>query len=377
MQGGSSGNGRARRLSGVLGLGLAATVALAGCGAATSTPSSTTAPTSSASSHGKGKTKAASTAAKPNVVIGYENAPDPEMVAIAQHDFAKYMHAHVTMKYYSSGPAALASLASGSLQFMTVLGNPPVVTAIAHGVPLEVVWAMEQYTKAEGLVVRKGHHFTSLKSLAGHHVALVQGSTSPFVLSAALKAAGVPASKVTFTNMTPPEMVAAWKRKSINAAYVWVPFFSTMASSGGKVLMYDQNQANTAPIFNLAVANRSFATKHPHITEGFIKAEAAGYASYKAHPNAAYKAMGKLNQISATEAKSQASGLRFISLKGQLGSSGMGTTSTVGSSLVTKSLTSAAAWLKSVGAIRKVPANLSSYVNPSFAQKVEKSGFKG
>ncbi len=377
MHGGRSGNGRVRCLSGVLGLGLAATVALAGCGAATSTPYSTTAPTSSASSHGRGKTKAASTAAKPNVVIGYENAPDPEMVAIAQHDFAKYMHAHVTMKYYSSGPAALASLASGSLQFMTVLGNPPVVTAIAHGVPLEVVWAMEQYTKAEGLVVRKGHHFTSLKSLEGHHVALVQGSTSPFVLSAALKAAGVPASKVTFTNMTPPEMVAAWKRKSINAAYVWVPFFSTMVSSGGKALMYDQNQATTAPIFNLAVANRSFATKHPHITEGFIKAEAAGYASYKAHPNAAYKAMGKLNQISATEAKSQASGLRFISLKGELGSSGMGTTSTVGSSLVTKSLMSAAAWLKSVGAIRKVPANLSSYVNPSFAQKVEKAGFKG
>ena len=375
MHADSAGNGRARRLSGVLGLGMAATVALAGCGAAASPTSSSAAPASSASSHAK-KTKAASSA-KPNVVIGYENAPDPEMVAIAQHDFAKYMHAHVTMKYYSSGPAALASLASGSLQFMTVLGNPPVVTAIAHGVPLQVVWAMEQYTTAEGLVVRKGHHITSLKGLEGHHVALVQGSTSPFVLSTALKSAGVPASKVTFTNMTPPEMVAAWKRKSINAAYVWVPFFSTMVNSGGKALMYDKNEATAAPIFNLAVANRSFAAKHPHITEGFIKAEAAGYASYKAHPNAAYKAMGKLNQISASEAKSQASGLRFISLKGQLGSSGMGTPSTVGSSLVTKSLTSAAAWLKSVGAIRKVPSNMSSYVNPSFAQKVEKSGFKG
>ncbi len=375
MQGGSAGNGRARRLSGVLGLGLAAAVALAGCGASKSSTSSTS-PGTSASSHATGKTKSAS-GAEPNVVIGYENAPDPEMVAIAQHDFAKYMHAHVTMKYYSSGPAALASLASGSLQFMTVLGNPPVVTAIAHGVPLQVVWAMEQYTTAEGLVVRKGHHFSSLKSLEGHHVALVQGSTSPFVLSAALKAAGVPANKVTFTNMTPPEMVAAWKRKSINAAYVWVPFFSTMVNSGGKALMYDKNEATSAPIFNLAVANRSFVSKHPHITEGFIKAEAAGYASYKANANAAYSAMGKLNQISASEAKSQASGLRFISLKGQLRSSGMGTSSTVGSSLVTKSLTSAAAWLKASGAIRKVPSNLSSYVNPSFAEKVAKSGFKG
>ena len=44
---------------------------------------------------------------EPTVTIGYENAPDPEAVAIEQNFFQKYMHAHVVTKYFSSGPAAL------------------------------------------------------------------------------------------------------------------------------------------------------------------------------------------------------------------------------------------------------------------------------
>lgn len=71
------------------------------------------------------------------VIIGYENnGADPEMVAIAEGYFSKYMHAHVELKLFSSGPAALTALGSGDLQFMTGIGNPPTVSAIAQGVPL-------------------------------------------------------------------------------------------------------------------------------------------------------------------------------------------------------------------------------------------------
>ncbi len=316
---------------------------------------------------------ASGTSGEPTVTIGYENAPDPEAVAIEQQFFQKYMHAHVVTKYFASGPAALTALASGSLNFMTTLGNPPTASAIAKGVPLKVIWAMERYTTAEGLVVKNGSGIHSLKALEGKTVALVTGSTSPFELYTALKNAHIPQSSVHIENMSPPNMVAAWKSGSIQAAYVWVPFMSQMQQDGGHILVYDQNQAKTAPIFNLAVVNSTFAAKYPSLVEGFVRAEEAGVPFFRQHPNQAYKDMGKLNGITAAEAKSQAAGLSFTSLSQQLTAQRMGEGSSVGSSLVTKSLTSAAQWLKTQGAISSVPSNMAQYVDPTFAQKVAKS----
>lgn len=310
---------------------------------------------------------------EPTVTIGYENAPDPEAVAIEQQFFQKYMHAHVVTKYFASGPAALTALASGSLDFMTTLGNPPTASAIAKGVPLKVIWAMERYTTAEGLVVKNGSGINSLKALEGKTVALVTGSTSPFELYTALKNAHIPQSSVHIKNMSPPNMVAAWKTGSIQAAYVWVPFMSQMQQDGGHILVYDQNQAKTAPIFNLAVVNSTFAAKYPSLVEGFVRAEAAGVTFFRQHPNQAYKDMGKLNGITASQAKAQAAGLSFTSLSQQLTAQRMGHGSSVGSSLVTKSLTSAAQWLKTQGAISSVPSNMAQYVDPTFAQKVAQS----
>lgn len=327
--------------------------AMAGCGSTPTTGSSSSLPT---------------------VTIGYENAPDPEAVAIEQKFFQKYMHAHVVLKYFSSGPEALSAIASGSLNFMTTLGNPPTASAIAKGVPLKVIWAMERYTTAEGLVVKKSSHIHSLAGLEGKKVALVYGSTSPFELTTALQQAHIPVSKVTQENMSPSEMVAAWKTGQIQAAYVWVPFMSQMQQDGGRMLMYDQNVVKKAPIFNLAVVNSSWAKSNPKLVDGFIKAEEAGVKFFKAHPNQSYKDMGKLNGISAAEAKAQAQGLSFSSLSQQVTSRRMGEGSSVKNSLVTRSLSSAAQWLKSSGAISQVPSNMSQYVDPTYAEQVIKAG---
>ncbi|MDA8194332.1 MAG: ABC transporter substrate-binding protein [Thermaerobacter sp.] len=312
--------------------------------------------------------------ALPTVTIGYENAPDPEAVAIEQGFFQKYMHAHVVTKYFSSGPNALSALASGSLNFMTTLGNPPTASAIARGVPLKVIWAMERYTTAEGLVVKKGSHIHSLAGLEGKTVALVAGSTSPFELDTALKAAHIPVSRVTQENMAPAQMVAAWKTGQIQAAYVWVPFMSQMAQAGGRTVMYDQNVVSQAPIFNLAVVNSPWAAAHPALVRGFIRAEQAGVAFFKSHPRTAYQDMGKLNGISASQAKAHAAGLSFTSLSQEVGSRRLGQGRAVATSLVTRSLASAARWLQQSGTISRAPANMSQYVDPSYCEQVLQAG---
>ncbi len=316
-------------------------------------------------------------ASEPTVTIGYENAPDPESVAIEQGFFQKTMHAHVVLKYFSSGPDALTSLASGSLDFMTTLGNPPTAAAIARGVPLKVVWAMERYTTAEGLVVKKGSHLHSVKDLEGKTVALVTGSTSPFELDTALQMRHLPLSSVHFNDMSPPDMVAAWKTGRIDAAYVWAPFLNEMQQDNGRVLIYDENQVAKAPIFNLAVVNSQFAAKNPKLVDQFVEAEEKGVQFFYKHPATSFQDIAKLNGISAAEAKSQAAGLSFTTLAQQLTPRRLGTASTVKSSLVTRSLTSAAQWLQQTGQIPSVPKNLSQYVDPSFCETVYHSQSQG
>ena len=308
----------------------------------------------------------------PTVVIGYENnGADPEMVAIAQGFFAKYMQgAHVELREFSSGPAAAAALASGSLQFMTGLGNPPAAAAIAQGVPVQVIWAQERYTTDEGLVVRDGSGIRSLQDLEHKQLALVVGSTSPFEVDTALRDAGIPASSVTFQNMSPPAMVAAWERGQLDAAYVWDPAFDTMLKDHGHALMYDENVAKQAPIFNLSIVNSSWAKEHRALVREFIQAQQAGVAFYQQHPAQALQDMANEAGISEALARTELQGYRLYTLRDQLGPSGLGTGTGVKTSLVSVSLQSAAQYILGIKEVSSVPKDMSGYVNPSYAQYV-------
>lgn len=310
-------------------------------------------------------------AASPVVTIGYENnGADPEMVAIARGLFAKEMHARVSLRYFASGPASLAALASGSLDFMTGIGNPPVVSAMAQGVPLQVVWAQERYTRDEGLVVRARTGPKTIRGLKGATVGIVLGSTSPFELDTELARVGMPDASVHLLNMTPAAMVTAWKRGNISAAYVWDPAFDAMLRLGGRALMYDGTVASTAPIFNLAVVNTGWGKAHPRLVEGFIRAEQDAFAFYKSHTAVAVSEMAHEAGISEALARSELAGYALYNLADQLSPQGLGVGRGVAHSLVTRSLTSAAAYLYRSGTITKSVRNAARFVNPTYAEAV-------
>ena len=308
-----------------------------------------------------------------SVTIGFENnGADPEMVAIDKNYFSKYMHANVSLKYFDSGPAALAALASGALQFMTGIGNPPTAAAIARGLPVQLIWAQERYTTDEGLVVKDNSGIKSLKDLAGKTVALVLGSTSPFELDTALRKVGMSSSSVHLLNMSPPAMREAWARGSIYAAYVWDPVFDTIRHEHGRVLMVDDDVKSEAPIYNLAIVNSSWAKSHADMVKGFIQAEdvAVKYYRDEKHRADALKSMAKEAGISVSLATVELAGYEFFDARQQLGHDALGYGKTVSSSLATKSLSSAAAYLERIGTISSAPKSMVPYVNPTYAKEI-------
>lgn len=311
-----------------------------------------------------------SSATEPTITIGYMTSVDPEMVAIAENFFPKYMHAHVQWKLFPSGPAALAAIDSGSLQFMTEIGNPPVVSAIAQGIPLQVIWAQERNTTSEGLAVKQGSGIQALKDLKGKTVALVLGSTSSFEFETALKSAGVAPSSVHMLNMSPPSIVAAWQSGQIQAAYTWDPFFTSLVQDHGRAIMYDQSIANLAPVFALSVVNSKWASTHQSLVKGFIEAQEAGVSFYETHKAQAIADMAKEAGISTTAAQQELAGNQIDTPDLQLSQDGLGKGSGVSTSLVTKSLTSGAQYLYASNTIQTIPSNLDTHVNPTYVEEV-------
>lgn len=344
-----------RTLRPVLALGMAPAV-LAACGSSSSLASSSSPSSTAASS------------SSTTVTIGYQNlGADPQAAVEAQNLFQKYMHAKVKLREFASGPDALPALASGSIQFMTGLGNPPAATAILHGLPVQVIWAQERYTSDEGLVVPKNSPIHSLKDLKGVSVAAVLGSTSTLAFSAGLSSAGISPSSVHLVNMTPPAIQAAWSTGSIKAAYTWDPFFDYMVEHGGRVIMTDGQVSNIAPIFNLTVVNKTWASSHASLVKEFIQAEEAGVQEYKSSPSTALAAMAKATSISVSLAKKEMAGYQIYDLAAQVSSSGMGEGSTVANSLVVKGLVLAAKQLISSGGASGPVPDMAKFVNPSYA----------
>lgn len=323
---------------------------------------------------GSAATQQSSSSGKPNVTIGYmDNGAEPEVIAVAQGLFSKYMHANVQVKYFDSGPASLGAVASGSLQIMTGIGNPPTVSAITRGVPLQVVWAQELYTKDEGLVVRSNSGIQSVKDLAGKTVAVVLGSTSEFALDATLEKAGVDPTSVHKLNMTPSAMHAAWTNRSINAAYVWDPVLDAISHDNGTVLGTDLDVKQQAPIYSLSLVNTSWGTAHPDLVKEFIQAQNAAVTFYQQHPDEALQVISKQDGISVETAKTELAGYQIFDLQDQLTADALGQGNSVGNSLVAQSLALSAQFLKQKGSISTVPDNLAPNVNPTYAQQLLKA----
>ena len=351
--------GSALRRVGMLGVIASAPISLGACG--------TSASTSSASSTSVNNSTP--------VVIGYQNlGADPQAVVEAQGLFQKYMHAKVQLREFASGPDALPALASGAIQFMTGLGNPPVATAIMHGVPVKVVWTQEQYISDEGLVVPMNSPIKSLKDLQGVSVATVLGSTSTLAFSAGLKSAGVNPSSIHMINMSPPAIQAAWSNGSLQAAYTWDPFYDYMVAHGGRTIMTDGQVANIAPIFNLSVVNSQWASSHTQLVDEFVQAEQAGVHAYQVSQSSSLAAMAKETGISVGLAQREMQGYKVYDLAAQSSISGMGDGSSVSKSLVVKGLVLAAQQLIASGSATGPVPNMGNAVDPSYSVAVMKAG---
>ncbi|MDA8073296.1 MAG: ABC transporter substrate-binding protein [Actinomycetota bacterium] len=311
-------------------------------------------------------TSKSSAASKVAVTIGYENnGADPSMVTVHNHYFQKELGSNVSLKLFTSGPTALSAIASGALQFMCGIGLPPVISAIARGVPLVVVWNQERYTTDAGIVVKQSSGITSLAGLAGKTIAIDTGSESSFELPSLLAQKGISLAAVHQLTMTPPEMESAWQTGQIQAATVWDPAFDYLIAHGGRVLATDASLPANATSFNVCVANTSFTSAHPSAAVDFVKAMQDGVRYMASNPSQAMKDMESEAGISASTAQSELKGYDIYDLADQVTETVLGKGSGVATAGTTQSLTNNWKELYKQGFITvPPPRDMAKYVDP-------------
>lgn len=307
--------------------------------------------------------------AKPQVIIGYEdNGADPYMVSMAEHLFEQKMNADVQYKLFSSGPAAMSALASNSLTFMCGIGVPPLVTAIAQGLPMAIVYNQERYTNAAGIVVKPDSGIQDVKSLQGKKIAIVAGSQASFELATFLAAAHVPYASVTQINMAPPQMRTSWVTGAIDAAIVWDPVFSALRASGGKTIKTDGDLPRDASSYNVCIANADWAKTHPDLVRGFVAALDQGYQVTKKDPDRALAEMARQTGVTVPVAKSELAGYEIFSGADQPTPKVMGLDGGVKTSATYLTLVNTAKVLHTIGRIQSVPASFDSNVAPQYSK---------
>lgn len=308
---------------------------------------------------------------KPQVIIGYEdNGADPYMVSMAEHMFERHMNADVEYKLFSSGPAAMSALASNSLSFMCGLGVPPLVTAIAQGLPMTIVYNQERYTNAAGIVVKPESGIRDVTGLKGKKIAIVAGSQASFELATFLAQANVPYESVTQINMAPPQMRTSWVTGAIDAAIVWDPVFSALRTAGGKAIKTDGDLPRGASSYNVCIANAEWAKAHPDLVRGFVAALDEGYQVTLKDPDKALAEMARQTGVTVPVAKSELAGYELFSGADQTTPKVMGSGSGAKTSATYETLVNTAKVLNQIGRIQSVPSSFESNVAPQYSQSL-------
>jgi ABC-type nitrate/sulfonate/bicarbonate transport system substrate-binding protein len=261
----------------------------------------------------------------------------------------------------NGGAAVMSSLASSSAD-MALVGDGPVVTALAEQLKLDIVGIAYTQANAGGLFAKPGSGLTSnMHSLEGKTIATTKGSGSDIALHKALADAGVPASKVHLEYIAPADAVPVLQRGQVDGEWYWDTPGQQLEAAGAQQVTSEASLGINANL-EVIVVRPDFLQQHPDVVAHALAALMMGGQYANAHPAqiASYMA--------AQAGLTPAEGTKLLTLDQAPSPSGM-LASTGSFSLTDQSagvpadLKVMAAGLQAEGLIKDIPADLGSVID--------------
>lgn len=226
------------------------------------------------------------------VTIGYQVIPNAELLVKTQ-GLAEKQFPDVTINWreFDSGRDVNTAIASGSID-LGLAGSVPVAIGIANRVDYKVYFLHDIIGIAESLAVRNEAGISSVAELAGKKVATPFGSTAHFSLLSALKLAGVDPRSVTILDLQPQDILAAWQRKDIDAAFVWNPVLAQLLEQDGSTLISAEELANQGAITaDVGIVRGAFAKDYPDFVRQYVDVLDSAVQAYRDNPEAVADAL--------------------------------------------------------------------------------------
>ncbi|MDO5301983.1 MAG: MetQ/NlpA family ABC transporter substrate-binding protein [Tissierellia bacterium] len=274
-----------------------------------------------------GPTQKTETGDQPQAVnVGILRVPNDEMIAKTENLFQKYFQdqgIEVNFVVFDSGVDANKAFLSGDIDFAS-MGHTNGVVALAQGLPVELVWIHEVLGEIEALAVKEDSDIQAVEDLAGKKVATVFASTSHYSLLHALREAGVE-DQVTLLDMKTPDIVAAWERGDIEAAYTWQPTLGEILQSG-RVIMDSKRMAEKGVITaNIVLGRKGFLEQYPDLAADFITVLTEAGDIYRADPAKGAEITAKGLDISPEITSVQMAGSRWLTAEEEISPEFLGT----------------------------------------------------
>ncbi|MFM9370745.1 glycine betaine ABC transporter substrate-binding protein [Streptomyces sp. Da 82-17] len=310
--------------------------------------------TLTATACGTGAPDASGAGGRVQVRIAYQAIPNADLVVKHQRLLEKAVpDADVRWVRFDSGADVNTAVISGAVD-VALAGSSPVTKGLSEplDIPYKVAWIHDVIGDNEALVAKKG--IRSVKQLKGRKVATPFGSTAHYSLLAALESAGLGAGDVRLVDLQPQDVLSAWQRGDVDAAYVWTPTLDELAKDG-RTLTTSRDVAEAGrPTADLGVVTDAFAAKHPDIVTAWLRAQDRAVRLARKDPDKAAAAIAAELNVSPAQAKRQLSQLVLLTADEQRGPEHLGTPGRPGK--LAAHLHDAARFLKDQKAVDAVPS---------------------
>ncbi len=353
---------RTRRPLPVAAVLAAAVLAVAGCsssgsadGASSSAPDTEAAAATSAAAPSASSAPAAADAPA-EIRIAYQAIPNGDLVVKNQGWLEEALPGTtITWTKFDSGGDVNTAVLAGAVD-IGLAGSSPVTGGLSepNNIPYRVPWIFDVIGDAESLVVRNDAGVTDVVGLKGKKIGTPFASTSHYSLLAALKEAGLTESDVTLVDLQPPDILAAWQRGDIDAAYVWSPTLDELKKDGTVLTSSAELASKGYPTYDLAVVTNDFSEKYPAAVQEWLRQQNRAVELIASDPAAAADAIAAELGITADEVTAQLAGLVFLGQEAQSSADYLGTPDQPGA--FAAGLLKAAEFLKTQGKIDAVPS---------------------
>ena len=292
---------------------------------------------------------------KKTIRIAYQAFPSGDLIVKSQGLLEKALPDYkITWTKFDSGASINTAFVAKAVD-IAAIGSSPVARGLSAplNIPYQVAFVLDVAGDNEALVARNGSGVTDVKGLKGKKVATPFASTSHYSLLAALDQAGVKESEVNIVDLEPQDILAAWTRGDIDAAYDWLPTLDDLKKTGKVLISSKQLAAAGKPTLDLGVVSTAFIDAHPEAVDAWRKAEAQALDLIASDPAAAAKAVGAELNLDPADAQNQLKLGVFLKPADLSSPEWLGTEAQVGK--LADNLVSAAEFLKAQQKIDAVP----------------------